>query len=46
MREDADGQTFIGFHPIVQMLLKAGVSEPLAVRLAPAQQILVEALRP
>jgi uncharacterized protein (DUF302 family) len=46
VREDADGQTFIGFHPVVQMLLKAGVPEPLAVRLAPAQQVLVEALRP
>lgn len=45
VREDADGHTFIAFHPVVQMLVKAGVAEPLAARLAPAQQVLVNALR-
>jgi len=44
VREDAQGRSFVSFHPVVAMLVKAGVPEPLAARLAPAQQLLVDAL--
>jgi uncharacterized protein (DUF302 family) len=45
-REDADGSTRISFHPIAPLLREAGVPEELATRLAPAQHVLLEALKP
>lgn len=44
IREREDGRTAIAFHPIADTLRAAGVPEPLAFRLNPAQQILVEAV--
>ena len=45
VRADADGRTFVAFHPIGKTLSRAGVPEALAKRLAPAQDMLVDALR-
>jgi uncharacterized protein (DUF302 family) len=42
IREDDQGRTCIGFHPIVDVLREANVAESLAARLAPAQAVLVE----
>lgn len=39
-----DGQTVIAFHAIGAVLRRAGVPDPLATRLDPAQQILVDAV--
>jgi uncharacterized protein (DUF302 family) len=39
-----DGVTAIAFHPIGGVLREAGVPEPLASRLDPAQQILLKAV--
>ena len=39
-----DGRTAIAFHPIEAVLRAAGLPEPLASRLDPAQQILVNAV--
>jgi uncharacterized protein (DUF302 family) len=39
-----DGQTTIAFHPIGAVLRAAGVPDPLAGRLDPAQQLLVQAV--
>ncbi len=41
-----DGKTVIAFHPIAAVLRRAGVPDPLAERLDPAQQILVKAVMP
>ena len=41
-----DGTTTIAFHPISAVLRKAGVPDPLATRLDPAQRILLEAVTP
>ncbi len=41
-----DGKTVIAFHPIAAVLRRAGVPEPLAARLDPAQEILVKAVMP
>jgi uncharacterized protein (DUF302 family) len=46
VRENGEGRTLVSFHPVVPMLTKAGVDEPLARRLEPAQQLLVKAIRP
>ncbi|MGH7188851.1 MAG: DUF302 domain-containing protein [Acetobacteraceae bacterium] len=46
VRERADGRTVIAFHPIATMLRALGVTEELAARLRPAQQILVAAVSP
>ncbi|MGH7153027.1 MAG: DUF302 domain-containing protein [Acetobacteraceae bacterium] len=46
VREREDGRTVIAFHPIATMLRRDGVSEELAVRLEPAQHILVAAMSP
>jgi uncharacterized protein (DUF302 family) len=45
VREDADGRALVAFHPIVAMLTKAGVPEALAMRLAPAQTVVLNAIR-
>jgi uncharacterized protein (DUF302 family) len=44
VREDTDGRTVVSFHPVAQMLREAGVPDPLASRLEPAQRILIEAI--
>jgi len=44
VRDDADGSTRLSFHPVEPMLIRAGVPEDLAARLAPAQRLLVEAI--
>jgi uncharacterized protein (DUF302 family) len=46
IRERDDGRTAIAFHPIEAVLHAAGVPQPLASRLAPAQQILRNAVAP
>jgi len=43
VREGGDGRVLVGFHPIVVVMLAAGVTEELAMRLVPAQAKLVEA---
>jgi uncharacterized protein (DUF302 family) len=45
VRED-NGRAVVSFHPVVAMLRQAGVPDSLAVRLEPAQQLLVAAIRP
>jgi uncharacterized protein (DUF302 family) len=45
LREGADGQTLISFHPAAHMLRRAGVPAPLSARLDAAQLVLMEALR-
>ncbi len=44
VRVRADGQTAIAFHPIGAVLRSAGVPEALAVRLEPAQRMLLDAV--
>jgi uncharacterized protein (DUF302 family) len=44
VRVREDGRTTIAFHPAAAVLRRAGVSETLASRLDPAQQILVNAV--
>jgi uncharacterized protein (DUF302 family) len=44
VREREDGTATIAFHPVAAMLGRAGVPAELAVRLEPAQQVLLEAL--
>jgi uncharacterized protein (DUF302 family) len=44
VREDA-GRVLVAFHPVAAMLARAGVSDVLATRLDPAQQVLVDALK-
>lgn len=46
VREDADGRTQVSFHPIVSVLLVAGVPEGLARHLEPAQALLLGAIQP
>ena len=41
-----DGQTVIAFHAIGAVLRRAGAPGPLAIRLDPAQQLLVAAVTP
>ena len=45
VREDAGGQALVSFHPIISVLQQAGVPEPLAKRLEPAQSLLIQALQ-
>lgn len=45
VRGDARGRVCIAFHPIGPLLTRAGVSDELAGRLIPAQQLLVDAIR-
>lgn len=44
VRVQEDGRTAIAFRPIAAVLRGAGVPEPLASRLDPAQQILLKAV--
>jgi uncharacterized protein (DUF302 family) len=44
VREDTSGRTLIAFHPAARMLRRAGVRDDLAIRLDPAQQVLIEAI--
>ena len=46
VRDDADGRTQVSFHPVVPMLMDAGVPEALAKRLEPAQALLLRAIQP
>jgi uncharacterized protein (DUF302 family) len=46
LREASDGQTLLSFHPIVPLLREVGVRTEMAVRLQPAQELLLKALRP
>jgi uncharacterized protein (DUF302 family) len=46
VRENGEGRTLVSFLPVAPMLMKAGVAEALARRLEPAQQLLVNAIRP
>jgi uncharacterized protein (DUF302 family) len=41
-----DGRTAIAFHPIEPSLRRAGVPDALAGRLRPAQQLLIDAVKP
>ncbi len=41
-----DGRTAIAFRPIEAVLRRAGVPDPLATRLDPAQKLLIDALAP
>jgi uncharacterized protein (DUF302 family) len=44
LREIEEGGVLITYHPIAPMLRQAGVSESLATRLEPAQQLLQRAI--
>jgi uncharacterized protein (DUF302 family) len=46
VRESADGRVLVAFHAAAPMLRRAGVPEPLATRLDPAQRLIVEAIGP
>jgi uncharacterized protein (DUF302 family) len=45
VREAPDGQVFLTFHPVEEMLREAGVPAELAATLRPAQHILLDAIR-
>lgn len=45
VREDEDGSTRLSFYPIAPRLRESGVPEELAVRLEPAQRVLLDSLR-
>jgi uncharacterized protein (DUF302 family) len=45
VREDGAGHALVSFHPIANVLREAGVPDALAARLAPAQQLLVDAIK-
>ena len=44
LRETDEGCVLVAFHAIAPMLRRAGVSESLAIRLEPAQQLLERAI--
>jgi uncharacterized protein (DUF302 family) len=44
VRQREDGQTTIAYHPVVPLLLRAGVTSELAARLEPAQRLLIKAI--
>jgi uncharacterized protein (DUF302 family) len=44
IREDEAGTTVIAFHPVVEILRRAGVSPEIAKQLEPAQALLVKAV--
>jgi uncharacterized protein (DUF302 family) len=46
VREDAAGRTVIAFHPVRSMLGRLGVPDEYAMRMEPAQQLLVDAIAP
>jgi uncharacterized protein (DUF302 family) len=45
VREDAGGGVRILFHPIADVMQRAGVSEDLAKKLEPAQKLLIKAVQ-
>jgi uncharacterized protein (DUF302 family) len=45
IRETADGKVLVAYHPIAPMLRRDGVSEEIATRLEPAQQLLAASIR-
>lgn len=45
VREDADGRVRILFHPIADLMQRAGVSEASAKKLEPAQRLLIKAVQ-
>jgi uncharacterized protein (DUF302 family) len=45
VREDANGGVRILFHPIADMMQRAGVPEDLAKKLEPAQKLLIKAVQ-
>jgi len=44
LREE-NGKVFVAFHPAATMLAWAGVPQAMAAKLAPAQQVIVDALK-
>lgn len=46
VREAPDGRVLVAFHPAEPLLLAAGVPPELSGRLAPAQQMLIDAVGP
>ena len=46
LRENADGNAILSFHPIRRELEEAGVPEALAARLEPVQRVVLKALEP
>jgi uncharacterized protein (DUF302 family) len=44
VREDNEGQSLVSFHPIAEVLRRAGVPDELATRLEPAQRVLIDAI--
>ena len=46
VRQQEGGGVVVAFHPVAAMLRRAGVPEDLAVRLEPAQRLLLAALAP
>lgn len=44
VRDGGDGHTIVGFHPIGDILRAVGVPEEIALRLEPAQQLLIDAV--
>lgn len=45
LREGSDGKAWLSFHPVGPSLREAGVPDDLSMRLAPAQEVLLKALR-
>jgi uncharacterized protein (DUF302 family) len=46
LREGGDGKAILSFHPIAAVMQDAGVSAEMAARLAPAQQVVLQAIEP
>ncbi|MFL5280878.1 MAG: DUF302 domain-containing protein [Rhodopila sp.] len=46
VREDAAGKAVIAFYPVAEALKRLGLPDDVAVRLEPAQRILVKAVQP
>ncbi len=46
VQERAEGRVVVAFHPVAELLRRAGVPQEAAARLEPAQRILVQAIEP
>jgi uncharacterized protein (DUF302 family) len=46
LREGGDGKAILSFHPIAAVMQDAGVSAQMAARLGPAQQVILQAIKP
>ena len=46
IQERSDRSVIVAFHPIAQTLADAGVPTALSARLLPAQQLIIDAIRP